>query len=151
MEVALEIKKFQDSVNCQTPKTASAIDETHIKINSPTGYSKIGYFDRKQRYSIITQDVVGGNLKFLDIATGYPCSIHNACILRDSALCIQAERNILLTEPTDVIDGYKIRPLLTGDGAYPANTWLVKLFPSNLNLSQEQKKLRRCLLQQGWQ
>ena len=41
MEVALEIKKFQDSVNCQTPKTASAIDETHIKINSPTGYVKL--------------------------------------------------------------------------------------------------------------
>ena len=79
------------------------------------------------------------------MATGYPGSIHDARILRDSALYIQAERNILLTEPTDVIDGYKIRPLLIGEGAYPANIWLVKPFPKNLNLSQEQKKFNRFL------
>ena len=108
MEVALEIQKFQDSVNCKTPQTVGAIDGTHIGINSPTGDRKIDYFNRKQRYSISTQAVVGGNLKFLDIATGYRGSMHNARILRNSALYIQAERNILLTEPTDGIDGYKI-------------------------------------------
>ena len=107
----------------------------HIEINSPTGDSKIDYFNRKQRYSISTQAVVGGNLKFLDIATGYRGSIHDAHILRDSGSYLQAERNILLIEPTDVIDGYKIRPLLIGDGAYLINTWLVKPIPNNLNLS----------------
>ena len=145
MEVAWEIQKFQDSVNCKIPRTVGAIDGTHIEINSPTGNSKIDHFNRNQRYSISTQAVVGGNLKFLDIATDYPGSIHDARILRDSALYIQAERNILLTEPTDVIDGYKIRPLLIGERAYPANTWLVKPFPNNLNLSQEQKKFNRFL------
>ena len=142
MEVALEIQKFQDSVDCKIPQTVGAIDGTHLEINSPTGNSKIDYFSRKQRYSISTQAVVGVNLKFLDIATSYPGSIHDVRILRDSALYIQAERNILLTEPTD---GYKIRPLLIGDRAYPANTWLVKPFPNNLNLSQEQKKFSRFL------
>ena len=58
---------------------------------------------------------------------------------------VHAERNIFLTEPTDLIDGYKIRPFLIGDGAYPANTWLLKPFPNNLNLSQEQKKLNSFL------
>ena len=144
-EVALEIQKFQDSVNCKIPQTVAAIDGTHIEIYSPTGDSKIDYFNGKQRYSISTQAVVGGNLKFLDIATGYPSSIHDARILRDSALYIQAECNILLTEPTDVIDSCKIRPLLIGDGAYPADTWLVKPFPNNLNLSQKQKKFNRFL------
>ena len=86
-----------------------------------------------------------GNLKFLDIATGYSGIIHDALILRDSALYIQAEHNILLTEPTSVIDGYEIKSLLIGDGAYPTNTWLVKPFPNNLNLSQEQKKFDRLL------
>ena len=125
--------------------TVGAIDATYIEINSPTEDSKIDYFNRKQRYSISTQAVVVGNLKFLDIATGYPGSIHDTPILRDSALYIQAERNILLTEPTDVIDGYKIRPLLIGDGAYPANTWLVKPFPNNWNLYQKQKKFNKFL------
>ena len=103
MEVALEIQKLQDSVGCKIPQTVSAIDGIHMK----------------QRYSISTQVVEGGNLKFLDIATGYPGGIHDAGILRDSELSIQAKRNILLTEPTDVIDWYKIGPFLIGDGAYP--------------------------------
>ena len=58
---------------------------------------------------------------------------------------VRTERNIFLTEPTDVIDGYKIRPFLIGDGAYPANTWLLKPFPNNLNFSQEHKKFNRFL------
>ena len=70
MEVALETQKFQDSVKCKIPQTVDAIDGTHIEINSPTGDSKIDYFNRKQRYSISTQAVSGGNPKFLDIATG---------------------------------------------------------------------------------
>ena len=94
-------------------------------------------------HSISTQAVAGGNLKFLDIATGYRGSIHDARNLRDSALYIQAKRNILLTEPTDAINGYKIRTLLIGDGAYLTNTWLVKPFPNNLNSSPKQKKINR--------
>ena len=77
-------------------------------------------------------------IKFLDIATGYPVSINDAGILRDSALYVQAECNMSLTEATDVIDGYKIRPFLIGDGAYLANNLLLKPFPNNLNLFQKQ-------------
>ena len=58
---------------------------------------------------------------------------------------VHSERNIFLTEPTDVIDGYEIRPFLIGGGAYPANTWLLKPFPNNLNLSQEQNKFKKLL------
>ena len=78
MEVALEIQKLQDSVDCNIPQTVSAIDGTHIEINSPTEDIKIDHFNRKQRYARSTQAVVGGNLKFLDIATGYPGIIHDA-------------------------------------------------------------------------
>ena len=42
MEVALEM-----SVHCQIPQTVGAIDGTHMEINSPTGDSKIDYFNRK--------------------------------------------------------------------------------------------------------
>ena len=58
---------------------------------------------------------------------------------------VQAERSIFVTEPTYVIDWYKIISVLIRDGAYPANTWLLKLFPNNLNLSQEQNKFNRFL------
>ena len=53
-------------------QTVGAIDGTHIEINLPTGHSKIYYFNREQRYSISTQAVVGGYLKFLDIEQTIP-------------------------------------------------------------------------------
>ena len=54
MEVALEIQKCQDSIIC-IPQTVGATDGTHIDIYSPTGDSKIDYFNnRKQRYSTST-------------------------------------------------------------------------------------------------
>ena len=87
-------------------QTVGEIDGTHIGIDSHNGDSKTNYFDRKQMYSISTQAVAGGNLKFFDIATGYRRNIRDGRILRDPALYIQADRNILLTEPTDAIDGY---------------------------------------------
>ena len=93
--LALQIQKIEIRVDYKIPQTVGAIDGTHVEINSPNGDSKTDYFNRKQRYSISTRAVVGGNLKFLDIATGYPGTIHDARILRDAALYIQAERNIL--------------------------------------------------------
>ena len=48
-EVALEM-----SVHCQIPQIVGAIDGAHTEINSPTGDSKIGYFNKTQRYSIST-------------------------------------------------------------------------------------------------
>ena len=69
-------------------------------------------------------------------------------MLRDSPLYIQAERNILLTEPTDLTGGYKIRPLLIGCGAYPAITWLVKPFSDHLIYPKDRKNLTGFYLQQ---
>ena len=58
----------------------------------------------------------------------------------------------MLTEPTDVIDGYKIRPLLIRDGAYPANTWLVKQKKFNRFLSSARVVVERAfgILKARW-
>ena len=45
----------------------------------------------------------------------------------------------MLTEPTDLTGGYKIRPLLIGCGAYPAITWLVKPFSNHLIYPKDKK------------
>ena len=44
------------------------------------------YYLRKQKYTIYTQGVARYNLIFLDIATGYPGSLHDTRILRSSTL-----------------------------------------------------------------
>ena len=145
VETANEIQKFKTFTDCVIPHIVGAIDGTHIEIVSPGGNSKLDYFCRKQMYSINTQAVVGSNLMFLDVATGYPGSIHDARILRDTSLFTRAQQRQLLANPIKVIEGHRVNPFLIGDGAYPPLTWLVKPFPNRFNLSQEEKKFNKAL------
>ena len=77
------------SSNCvmgqKLPQVVGAIDGTHVKIVAPNVEGKTDYFSREQCYSITTQGVVGTNLIFYDIATGFPGSCHGARNLRNSS------------------------------------------------------------------
>ena len=145
VDTAKEVQKFTASTDCAIPQVVGAIDGTHVEILSPGGDSKVDYYCRKQMYSINTQAVVGGNSMFIDVATGYPGSIHDARVLRDSSLYALSEQKRLLVNPVKVVEGFRVRPLLIGDGAYPPLTWLVKPFPYHLNLAQRQKKFNKNL------
>ena len=76
-------------------------------------------------------------LSFFDIATGYTGSIHDARILRNAVLYIQAECNFLIKQSD-------LHPLFIGDRTYPANT-----FPGILIYPQNRKILTGFYLQQG--
>ena len=79
IETACEIQKFKVLTACVIPQVVGVIDGTHIEILSPDCASKVDYYSRKQKYTINTQAVIGGNLMFLDVAAG---SLHNARVLR---------------------------------------------------------------------
>ena len=121
------------------------IDATHIRIVPPTGESKPDYYCRKQHYSINTQAVVGENLKFIDVATGAPGSIHDSRVLRNSSIFENAEANRVLTKPVEVCNNVDIRPLLIGDGGYPLTSWLMKPYSMHLHLTPAQRKYNRSL------
>ena len=67
------------------PNVAGAIDCTHVTIKAPTD-SRVDYFSRFQRYDIIVQAVADGKKRFLDVAAGFPGSLHDAHMLRNSRL-----------------------------------------------------------------
>jgi len=66
---------------------------------------------------------------FLDFSAGYPGSMHDAHILRNSTLYHRAEQGDILTDPVVDVDGHEIGPYLLGDSAYPISPWLQKPFP----------------------
>ena len=70
-----------------------------------------------------------GQKLFLDVAAGYPGSLHDARVLRNSTLYRRAEGNEVLKSPTVRIGHHEIRPYLVGDSAYPIGPWLQKPFP----------------------
>ena len=113
---------------CVIPQVVGAIDGTHIEIISPDCLSKVDYYSRKQKYTINTQAVVGRDLMFLDVATGFPGSMHDARV-RAISFFQKAERGDILSSPLDVILNQRVRPLISGDGAYPSTPWLIKTIP----------------------
>jgi len=74
------------------------------------------------------QGIVDGRKLFLDFAAGFPGSLHNARVLRNSTLYRRAA-NEVLRNPTAEIGLHLIWPYLMGDSAYSLGPWLQKPFP----------------------
>ena len=78
--------KFKQDYQSELPQVVGAIDGTHIPIETPSVEGKADYFSRTQKYKIGLQGLVGSNLLFLDVATGFPGSCHVSRNLRNSSL-----------------------------------------------------------------
>ena len=129
---------------CHIPQVVGAIDGTHIEIISSDCVSKVDYYSRKQKYTKNTQSVVGGDLMFLDVATGFPGSMHDARVLRATSFFQKAEQGDIISSPLDVILNQRVRPLIIGDGAYPSTPWC-KPYRRTINLSDAENKFNRKL------
>ena len=79
---------------------------------------KSHYFSRFQRYDIIVQAVADGKRRFLDVAAGFPGSLHDARVLRNSRLYRRCENQELLTGPTMNVLGREIGQYLVADSAF---------------------------------
>ena len=66
-----------------------------------------------------TQTVVGANLMILDLAKGYPGSLHDSRVLRNSNIFRMAENGDVLSCPDDIIENARISPLIFDDSGYP--------------------------------
>ena len=93
------------------PNVAGAIDGTHIEIKAPLE-SAVDYFSRYHQYDFIVQGVVNGQKLFLDFSAGFPGSLHDARVLRNSTLYRRAERDEVLNNPTARVGRCEIRPYL---------------------------------------
>ena len=61
--------------------------------------------------------------------SGFPGSMHDARVLRNSTIFDLAENDQILTGPAVRIRGNELKPYLVRDSAYPLASWLQKLFP----------------------
>ena len=65
--------KFEESKNF--PGVIGMIDGTHIQVVKPKERG-IGYYKRKDQYSVILQGVVKHDMQFIDAYTGWPGKVH---------------------------------------------------------------------------
>ena len=139
------ILKFKADVNCKIPQAVGVIDGAPISMLTPATESKNDYYSRKKRHTINSQAVIGANLMFLDIATGFPGFMHDARVLQHTALFRMARQGEILSKPSDQINNVTIKPALLGDRAYPLSTWMVKPYAYSPNLTRAEKKINKKL------
>ena len=111
LEIEAKTRRFCNFTGCKIPQVVGAIDGTPIEIFAPSSDNKVDYFNRKQKFTVNTREVIGANLEFLHVTRGYPLSVHDARVLRSSTLFQQAEAQIILSTPLKYVDNVKIRPL----------------------------------------
>ena len=115
------IESFKDL--SPLPNVFGAIDGTHVEIIAPET-STVDFFNRKQRHSIGCQGICDGELRFISMSTGFPGSVHDSRILRNTWIHQAANNRNILTYPEfDISENFSIKPYLVGDAAYPLSEW----------------------------
>lgn len=111
------------------------VDGTYINISAPN-IDPEAYIHRKCGYGIILQAVCDDELRFTNCFVGYPSSVSDVRIFRNSHLF----KNIVEDEQKYFSDGEYI----LGDKAYPNKMWCIAPFIAYQPLTEFQKNFNFC-------
>eukprot|EP01018_Ginkgo_biloba_P007935 Gb_41447 [translate_table: standard] len=101
------------------PNCCGAIDATHIQMDLPYNESSIDWYDREHNYSMLVQAIVDSTMRFLDICTGWPGSLNDTRLLRNSSFYRLCEGGEILNGHLVSIGTIDMREYIVGDGGYP--------------------------------
>ncbi|KAJ3580793.1 hypothetical protein NHX12_020960 [Muraenolepis orangiensis] len=121
----------------RAPPCVGAIDGSHIPVIAPEECAP-EYYNRKGWHSIVLQVVVDGKGMFWDVCVGYPGSMHDARVLRQSHLWDDLSSGEFLSQRKVNISGCDVGYYLIGDPAYPLQNWLMKPLSDTGRLTREQ-------------
>lgn len=117
-----------------------AIDGCYIFIKKPElEETAIHYKSRKLQYAVVLQAICDADLHFIDCFTGYPGSVGDYRIFRNSDIYRDVNRNFPAFFPDD--------EFIIGDKAYPVLTWCIPPFRNNGRLTRNQKTFNRVISQ----
>ena len=123
------IEKFEEKRNF--PGVLGAIDGCHIPIKGPQNHHE-QYINRKGFHSVQLQVICDPYLKFVDVFCGYPGSVHDARVYRNSPFHREVEFN-----PGNLFPG---NSHIIGDAAYPLKTWLLTPFRDTGHLAAQERQ-----------
>nr|CAI5817044.1 unnamed protein product [Callosobruchus analis] len=121
------------------PNVIGAIDGTHIQIDRPENDPE-SYINRKGYYSIQMQVVCDHTCKILDVFVGYPGSVHDSRVYRNSPLKQNLQQKCG-------------RCFLLGDSGYPLENNLLTPYKDRENLTRRQRNYNvklsknRCVIE----
>lgn len=146
LQTAKAIDNFKQDYDCNIPEALGAVDGTQVFIKAPEKERKNDYHCRKQRHSINTQAVVGANLLFLVVETGFPRRMHDSRVFRHSSLFRKADQNEIFKIPKDKDDINSTPSFTCLDIMDIHVTWMMKPNSFMSALNNVEKKLNNKLL-----
>ena len=123
------VKGFKDLKNF--PGVIGAIDGSHIPIKTPTLCPE-NYINRKSFPSVILQAVCDSRMHLLDVTCGWPGSVHDSRVFKNSELYQRIQ-----DDPEEIFPN---STHLLGDSAYGLEKWMMTPYRDNGNLTQSQHK-----------
>ena len=113
------------------PGVLGAIDGCHIPVKAPRKNRK-QYINRRGFHSLQLQVICDMDMQFTDVFCGYPGSVHDARVFRNSPFFQDAEAN-----PDNL---FPRNTHLLGGSAYPLKRWVLTPFHDNGRLTRRQKR-----------
>ncbi|GLJ06430.1 hypothetical protein SUGI_0039060 [Cryptomeria japonica] len=116
------------------PNCCGVIDVTHIVMSLASSEASAVWHDHESNYSMLLQAVVDPDMKFRDILTGWPGSLNDYRLLKNSCffrLCESGKR--LNGRVKDLAQELQIREYVIGDTGYPLLPWLITPYQGREN------------------
>ncbi|XP_020299336.1 putative nuclease HARBI1, partial [Pseudomyrmex gracilis] len=133
-EIDANIDKFKEI--CNIPNVIGVIDGTYIPIKAPKVDAE-AYINRKCFYAITLQGICDASMKFVDCFAGYPSSVSDVRIFRNSDIYIDIMSNTKRYFPGD--------EFLLGDKAYPVLKWLIPPYIDRGNLNAVNRRFNETV------
>ncbi|XP_061194770.1 putative nuclease HARBI1 [Saccostrea echinata] len=121
------VKGFKDLKNF--PAVIGAIDGSHIPIKTPN-HCPENYINRKSFPSVILQAVCDSKMHLLDVNCGWPGSVHDSRVFKNSELYQRIQKDPEGMFPNNTH--------LLGDSAYGLEMWMMTPYRDRGNLTQSQ-------------
>nr|CAI5863194.1 unnamed protein product [Callosobruchus analis] len=124
-------RQFQNIRNL--PGVVGAVDGTYVPIKAPHENPEV-YVNRKCFHGITLQCISAPNLKFLDCFTGYPSSVSDNRIFRNSDIFFEFmnNNNVYFQEDEFII----------GDKAYPVTKWCIPPYIERGYVTAQQRNFK---------
>lgn len=140
---AIEANKYRFYCIRGLHNVIGAIDGCHIPIKAPH-MEPVAYVNRKGFHSVLLQAVVDSRMFFIDCCAGWPGSVHDARVFRNSPLFSYGPN---VCSP---------RRFIIGDAAYPLLQWLLVPYRDNGRLTPVQRNFNfvhsatRCIVERAF-
>lgn len=121
------------------PNCCGAVDGTHFPVELPRGERSVDYYDYKHNVFVSMQAIVDSNCCFLDVCYGWPGSIQDSRLMRNSGFYsgVVYTKEKLVGPVHTCTNGQQLREYLLANAGYPLYVLLIVPFARGISVQHD--------------